>query len=189
VIGEYRALGCRFRWTVDPGSAPGDLAARLARRGLALTWTHGMARATAAAEAAPPAGVAISRVDRADVDAYTQTMAAGWGLDPGPLARANDLAIHAAESRHRLFLARVAGVPAGTAAYVAFPRSAYLLGAVVLPPWRGRGIYRALVAARLRDARAAGLALATSHARATSSAPILESLGFHSMCRFPVLSG
>jgi GNAT superfamily N-acetyltransferase len=75
-------------------------------------------------------------------------------------------------------------VPAATASYFAFPRSAHLLGGVVLPQHRGSGLYRALVAARLGHARARGISLATTHARESSSAPILERLGFATICRF-----
>ena len=59
-----------------------------------------------------------------------------------------------------------------------FERSAYLVGGVVLPAFRGRGVYRALIAARLRHARAAGVAVVTTQARAATSAPILARLGF-----------
>ena len=48
----------------------------------------------------------------------------------------------------------------------------------MLPAMRGRGVYRALIAARLRQALAAGIAVATTQARAGTSAPILARLGF-----------
>jgi ribosomal protein S18 acetylase RimI-like enzyme len=190
-IAEYRALGLRFRWAVPPGSAPADLGARLARRGLVESWGRGMARATAApAEpAADPAAPAI-RVDEIEDPAgaaeLTRVVAEGWGLDPAPLHRMHELLLAAPERRQRLFLARVGGEPAGAAGYVAFPRSAYLLGAVVLPRFRGRGLYRALTLARLADARARGLELATCHAREATSAPILERLGFATIRRFAI---
>jgi GNAT superfamily N-acetyltransferase len=59
----------------------------------------------------------------------------------------------------------------------------------VLPRFRGRGLYRALVGARLADARARGIALATAHAREETSAPLLEKMGFETVCRFPVFHG
>jgi GNAT superfamily N-acetyltransferase len=86
--------------------------------------------------------------------------------------------------RHHLFIARHEGTAAAIGSYVALERSAYLNGGVVLPAFRGRGLYRALVHARLRDAHARGLALATSVARAETSAPILASLGFETVCSF-----
>jgi GNAT superfamily N-acetyltransferase len=47
----------------------------------------------------------------------------------------------------------------------------------VVPAFRGRGIYRALVRARLAHAAAEGATLALVHAEPTSS-PILQRLGF-----------
>lgn len=63
------------------------------------------------------------------------------------------------------------------------------MGGVVLPSYRGRGLYRALVHARLAHARARGIAIATSHAREATSAPILEAIGFETVCRFPLYVG
>lgn len=195
-IAEYRDLGLKFRWTVGPGSAPADLAERLERRGLTARWTSGMARATAelvgessdaAASSGPGAADAAMRVDEVDGSTarlFTQVMAEGWAVDPGPFARVHDVLFATPARRHRLYLARVDGEPAAAASYVAFPRSAYLLGAVVLPRFRGRGLYRALVGARLADARARGVALATSHAMDATSAPLLGRMGFETVCRF-----
>jgi GNAT superfamily N-acetyltransferase len=94
-----------------------------------------------------------------------------------------------AENRQRLFVAYAGGVPAAAAAYQPFARSAFLMGGVVLPQFRGRGLYRALVHARLAHARSLGIELATTHAREASSAPILEKLGFATVCRFAMYFG
>ncbi|HEU4537837.1 MAG TPA: GNAT family N-acetyltransferase [Polyangiaceae bacterium] len=191
-IAEYRALGIKFRWTVGPDSRPFDLAERLRRRGLNESLTRGMARSThapaAAADAPADADVSVEEVDASSLASFTRVMAEGWDIDPGPLARVNELVFAQPERRHRLYLGRVGGEPAAVASYVAFPRSAYLLGGVVLPRFRRRGLYRALVGARLADARARGIALATSHAREETSAPLLEREGFRTVCRFPVFS-
>jgi len=186
-IAGYRARGLKFRWTVGPDSAPADLADRLARRGLARSIACGMARATTPVTGGD--GVTVTEIDASTSDTFTRTMAAGWETDPAPLARVHDLILANPQRTQHLFLARIDGEPAGTAAYVAFPRSAYLLGAVVLPAFRGRGVYRALVDARLAHARARGLALATSHAREQTSAPILAGLGFRAICKLSVFGG
>jgi GNAT superfamily N-acetyltransferase len=189
VVAEYRALGVRFRWTVGPDSAPPDLAERLERRGLERGWTRGMARSTEGLSIDVDARASVEAGAAAPLDAFTRVMAEGWGVDPGELAPVNAAALADGAGRHRLYLARWGGEPAATAAYVALPRSAYLLGGVVLPRFRGRGLYRALVGARLDDARARGLALATSHAREATSAPLLAKMGFEGVCRFPVFHG
>ena len=87
-----------------------------------------------------------------------------------------------------VFLARAGDTPAAVASYVSLPRSAYLIGAVVLPAHRGKGLYRALVAARLAHAHSRALPLATSLARAETSAPILTHLGFKTICKIPVFT-
>ena len=63
-----------------------------------------------------------------------------------------------------------------------------LIGAVVLPEFRGRGVYRALIGARARDTLAGGRTLLTCQARAQTSAPILLGLGFHEVCRMESLA-
>ena len=191
-IAEYRALGLKFRWNVGPGSAPADLAARLEERGLVVSWGRGMARVLSASEAPHAqraATLTTEPVDHTSVDVFTRVMAEGWSLDPSPLAAVHHLAVADPARRQRLFLARWDGEPVAVASYIAFPRSAYLMGAVVLPPHRGRGLYRALVEARLADALDQGIMLATSHARESTSAPILEHLGFSTVCRFPKYFG
>jgi GNAT superfamily N-acetyltransferase len=57
---------------------------------------------------------------------------------------------------------------------------ARLLGGSTLPQWRGRGIYRALVAARAQRAAARGVKYLQVDA-SEDSAPILRRLGFHAV--------
>jgi len=58
--------------------------------------------------------------------------------------------------------------------------TARLLGGSTLPQWRGRGIYRALVAARAQRAAARGVTYLQADASA-DSAPILRRLGFRAV--------
>lgn len=188
-IAHYRALGLKFRWNAGPGSAPADLGARLARRGLEVSWGRGMARATTARVEGVDPAIHVAEVDATTVDVFSRVMAAGWSADPAPLADVNRRILGLPGSAQHLFVAFVDGQPAATAGYVAFPRSAYLIGGVVLPAYRGRGLYRALVQARLAHAAARRIGLATSHAREETAAPILERLGFATVARFPLYFG
>ena len=181
-ISEYRALGVQWRWRVGPGSRPDDLAQRLERRGFLPHAVAALARDTAGVPGVP--GIEVERIDARTIDAYTDTFARGWEVDPGPLAGAHVHAVTSPDSRHRLYLARIDGEPAGIATSAWFERSIFLQSGVVLPAHRHRGVYRALVAARLADAAAAGITLATTNARPETSAPILERLGFSIVARF-----
>jgi GNAT superfamily N-acetyltransferase len=181
-IAEYHALGVRWRWRVGPGSRPTDLAERLERRGFLRHDVAALARETGGTPAVP--GIEVERVGARAVEEYTATFARGWEVDPGPLAAAH---VHVATTpggRHRLYLARIGGEPAGIATAAWFDRSSYLQNGVVLPRFQHRGVYRALVAARLAEAAAAGIPLATTNARPETSAPILERLGFSIVERF-----
>ena len=191
-IDEYRRQGIAFRWNVVPGSKPDDLAVRLAARGLTSSLVRGMARSTSdLPDTGERDAVRVHEVDAQTLDVFTRVMAEGWSMDSGQLDVAHQVIFRAADSvrRQRLYLASYQGEPAAVASHVAFPRSAYLLGAVVLPKFRRKGLYRALVNARMRDAAARGIALATSQAMDGTSAPLLEDMGFESVCRYPVFHG
>ena len=108
--------------------------------------------------------------------------------DLGPMEASHRMMLAAPGDVHRVFLATFKGRPAGVAASAAGKRSVYLMSGVVLPEFRNVGVYRALVATRMRDAAARGITLATTQARATTSAPILERLGFQSVVDVPVFT-
>jgi len=190
----YRRLGLRFRWTVGPDSAPGDLAQRLEARGLRRRWTQAMVRALRPSDdltgGPEPGGLEVTEaLDREGVELFTEVMARGWQVDPAPLRRVHLLGWAESPRRQRLFLAGRNGGPAGVASYIVSDTTAYLLGAVVLPEHRRAGVYRALVHARLADAARRGLRLATSLAMEESSAPLLAKLGFTGVGRLPVYVG
>lgn len=185
-LARYHRAGVRFRWIVGPDSRPADLADRLARRGLRAVDTLGMIRETTELpETDAGVGVAVEEVDESTVDVSSETMATGWNVDTEPMRLFHRIALARPERSYRLYIARHQGTPAGAAGLVAFDRSVYLIGAVVLPEHRGRGLYRALVDARLRHAASCGIPLATCQAMPETSAPILERLGFTTVCRFP----
>lgn len=71
--------------------------------------------------------------------------------------------------------------------FVNYGNSAILLGgAAVLPDFRGRGVYRALLASRWRDAVETGKPALVIQAGAMSR-PILERCGFQTVCQVDVL--
>ncbi|WP_394833469.1 GNAT family N-acetyltransferase [Pendulispora rubella] len=195
-VGEYRRLGIKFRWLVGARTQPADLGSRLERAGLIRYTSCAMFVETphpevpfAAEKVSTADEVSIEEVDDAGLDLYTRVMATGWNVEAGPLENVHRRMMQEKERSQRFFLGRYQGRPAAAAGYLDLGRSAYLLGAVVLPDFRRHSLYRAIVAARLRDARARGLRLATSLARAETSAPILERMGFRTAERLSTYSG
>jgi GNAT superfamily N-acetyltransferase len=194
VVSDYRALGLIFRWAATPLCAPADLPVRLRARGFESWPARGMACDSARELPPPPKGVTVERIGRDGVDVYARTSLEGWAAEI-PFSEAGvellreDLlwSLEQPAPRYAYFMARAGGEPAGTAGAVLKPTCGYLIGANVLPRFRGRGIYGALVAARLATLRAAGLGLACTLAREASSAPLLERMGFTTVAPFEML--
>jgi len=127
--------------------------------------------ATASADPAPEIG--IERIEQdADVQLWTD-IAVGAFLDLDGTGSVADDGLSREQLEREFsdfaalpgfvrYLARVDGQPAGEAALRLDDESglAQLAGAGTLPPYRGRGIQKALLARRLADARAAGCDLA-----------------------------
>ncbi|MFJ5230997.1 GNAT family N-acetyltransferase [Kitasatospora sp. NPDC088391] len=75
-------------------------------------------------------------------------------------------------------VAHLDGVPVGSAGVELVDGVARLTGGVVAEQWRGRGVYRALIGARLAYAAAHGARMALVKANPTTSGPILRKVGF-----------
>ncbi len=182
---EYERDDLLFRWRVTPETRPSDLADRLAEHGFIRSSLCALAQATSIEDPDPP-GVFVEEVGPENVGLFTRMIAEGFGMDPGPLGRFHRQVVETPGRRNHMFVAHLDDTLAGAANMVLFERSVLLQGAVVVPALRGRGVYRALVARRLRFARARGVALATVHANENTSAPILLRAGFEEIRRFSI---
>ncbi|MFV2144241.1 MULTISPECIES: GNAT family N-acetyltransferase [Isoptericola] len=133
----------------------------------------------AAVDVVPPDGVTLRRIDaEADVRAM-QAMADEVFGDPPSAGNADAiLRRQAVDPAMEIWIAEAGDeiVSAGRLEPVAGTEFAGVWGGSTRPGWRGRGIYRALTAARARSALAAGKPLmhsdSTEHSR-----PILERAG------------
>jgi GNAT superfamily N-acetyltransferase len=199
VISEGRAIfasrGLPFVWNLDPETEPSDFSDHLAAFGVQPD-PHGSEFATmvlpveATIEAPPIKGLEIrdALADPEDFRSANAAAAEAFGGrtpledDPEQIAmlerrRLNTLAA----GNRRWLLALVDGEPAGAGGLGLFPPGgATVNGGSVRPKFRGRGVYRALVAARLeiaRDAGVAGLAVWGGD----MSRPILARLGFQTV--------
>jgi hypothetical protein len=184
-----RAPGRGLRWWVTPSTEPTDTAAQLAALGFAPAerlevLTADVGRALAAG--GPPApGVEVRPAD----DRAALAASGGLGAEvfgeppPSPALLAKSAALAAEGVRtgrweQRQYAAFVDGVLAGHAGCTLDGRVVRLWGGAVAPWARGRGAYRALLAARLRLGADHGATLALVKARPASSGPILVRSGF-----------
>jgi GNAT superfamily N-acetyltransferase len=182
-VAAYAAHRVPFRWCIGPLTEPADFGAVLDRHGFESWAIRGMHIDPTAWRSDPVPRVEIHEVTLDTLDDYIAACRRGWPESVVTDGWRDDLVRARATGRFHFFTARVEGSSIGTAGYVVKQQSAYLVGGNVLPGYRGRGIYRALVDARLARLAAQGIRLATTQAREATSAPILERFGFQTAFR------
>lgn len=172
-----------FEWKTYAHDAPADLPKRLRDAGFVAeaTETVAIADAAAVAAAAPPAGVRLREVVAADELRRIARAKAADVPDDDVDWLADDLAARVAANPDGMavIVAEYGGEPI-CSAWVVFNADklfAGLWGASTAHAWRGRGVYRALVAYRAQLAAARGYRYLYADALDTSW-PILEKLGF-----------
>ncbi|MFE9421601.1 GNAT family N-acetyltransferase [Kitasatospora sp. NPDC006697] len=186
-VAHFAARGEALDWQVRGHDRPAELPDRLLAAGFvpqgeATVLAGETARFTAAGE--PPAGVLVRRTaDPADAGRIAALYSEVWRQDLsfiGALLR--DRLAHRPELT-AVVLAEAADGALVSAGWLKLREGtdfAGLLGGSTLAPWRGRGIYRALVAERARIAEQAGRRYLKVDASA-DSAPILRGLGFRQL--------
>jgi GNAT superfamily N-acetyltransferase len=112
---------------------------------------------------------------RDDVAQYERTSALAWGYPP---PSEDDIDTTYAGLAEGYFIGCWGNKPAGAGGYGLVNDVARFWGTAVVPEFRGRGVYRALVHARMAEARARGARLVLVKARESTSSPILQRLGF-----------
>jgi GNAT superfamily N-acetyltransferase len=172
----------RLEWKYYSHDLPPDLPQRLIAAGFAPEESETVVVAVAADvtdAGESPAGVTTRRTtSRTDLDGIDALNAAVWGPGGGQ-ADALERELRDAPDSIAVFVAEAAGtiVSAGWMRMWGGVSFAMLFGGSTLPGWRGRGIYRTLVAARARLAVERGFPYLAVDA-SEDSRPILERLGF-----------
>lgn len=177
-VAWFRELGLPWEWKHHSHDALPDLPRRL----LAAGFTAGEPEALLVAEAAalrldvsPPDGVElVPVVDATGVDALVGVHDAVFGGDHSAIGRT---LLRTGDVEAVLAVAGGVPVSAGRIEFVPGTDFAGLWGGGTLPGWRGRGVFRALVAFRAARAVERGYRYLQVDATADSR-PILLRLGF-----------
>lgn len=179
----FAGRGEQFEWKLHGHDRPADLPRRLRVAGFAPEDAETVVIAPVAAvegEPSLPAGVTLREVaERRDLDRIAALEEAIWQDGRGWLADSLE-AERAADPDAIAVVVAEAGETVVCAGWVRFEQGtdfATLWGGGTLPAWRGRGVYRAVVAHRANLAAARGFRLLEVDASA-GSRPILERLGF-----------
>ncbi|MFF4399326.1 GNAT family N-acetyltransferase [Streptomyces sp. NPDC001480] len=183
----FAARGEAVEWKVRGHDAPADLTDRLRAAGFVPEEQETVLVAPVAEltvrQPALPDGVTLRRVTAdADMHRIAALQTAVWGQDMSWLAEhligrisvaPDNISVHVAEAGGEIVCAAWLLFRPGT-------EFAGLLGGSTLAEWRGKGIYRAMVATRAALAAARGVGYLNVDASA-DSAPILRRLGFHAV--------
>ncbi|MBB1256891.1 GNAT family N-acetyltransferase [Streptomyces sp. OF3] len=180
----FAARGESVEWKTRSHDLPPDLPDRLRAAGFEPDEpeTVLVARTDDIAVSDPvlPPGVELRTVtDPADLHRLAAMQAEVWGEDKSWLADELNALIASGDDTVTVLVAETEGEVVSSCRLVVEPGTDFagLWGGATLAAWRGRGIYRATVAARARLAAAAGYRYVYVDA-SPDSAPILRRLGF-----------
>ncbi len=194
VLAEVRSLllergRVRTQWEIGSAAEPDDLAAQLLARGLVHDRDpFAVAVVLRSPPPAPAAGLLARRVETEDeYVGATEVQLEAFGADPQEIAEervgARERWRRSPSIMHAVWLeGEIVG--AGTCSWT--PHGLALFGGATLPRARGRGVYRALIEARWREAASAPAPALITQAGAMSQ-PILERLGFEPVGRIETL--
>ena len=182
-IAYYTGLGREFEWKLYGHDLPFDLGQRLRAAGFTAEPEETLMIAEVAdltLDVEPPEGIRFLPVtDRAGVDLVAEVHEKAFGTDSSRLRHQLLARLQDDPDTVVAVVALAGDVPVSAARMELVPgtRFAGLWGGGTVESWRGRGIYRALVAHRARAAVERGYRYLQVDALATSR-PILERLGF-----------
>ncbi len=182
-VRHFTALGRDFEWKLYAYDSPDDLGARLRAAGFTpepeetvmVAEVDGLPR-----EPVLPDGVRLVDVtDAAGVDLMTEVHERAFGTSAARLREQLLTQLGQSPDTVLMTLAMAGEVPVCSARIELHPGTdfASLWGGGTLPGWRGRGVYRALVAHRAQVAAAQGHRFLQVDA-SDDSRPILLRLGF-----------
>lgn len=190
VIREARAIVAPhhllFFWTLDPDTEPPDFADHLSRHGVTFDSDVAVMVLPIEAEVTAPDVAGLEIHDAlSDPELFRAAAAVNSEAFGSPTAKAAVIErrrqSQLAAGNRRMLLATLDGEPAGSAGLSLYPPAGAIINAgAVREKFRGRGVYRAMVAARLamaREAGVSGLMVWGGH----MSAPLLARLGFETV--------
>ena len=171
-------------WEIGTHATPPDLVERLLGLGLVPDEPDDYAVGMVLTEppAQPPPDVEVRRAETPEARLAAARIAAIAFGGPAPTsASAED-----PDPNNVVYLAYADGEPVARGSAAFGDHGVTLFGGSTLPEARGRGAYRALVAARWEDAVARGTPILVTQA-GMMSRPILQRLGFREVCEIRIL--
>jgi ribosomal protein S18 acetylase RimI-like enzyme len=184
----FAARGQKFEWKLYDYDRPPDLGRRLLAAGFAADGEESLMVAEVASVPTrvtlPPGLRLLPVTDEAGLDLLADVHERVFGTDSSRLRRSLAAQLRQCPGELAMVVAMAGDQPVCSARIEFLPGTSFasLWGGGTLPGWRGRGLYRALVAYRARLAAARGYRYLYVDA-SPDSQPILARLGFSRLAR------
>jgi GNAT superfamily N-acetyltransferase len=185
-IEYFTRLECAFEWKTYSHDEPADLLTQLRKCGFGIGEEESV-MVCDSEEISPlltaplPAGVRVTPVrDEGTIEDYLSVETGVWSCQPGQIRELLRSTLSDPFQRDLGFVAYVDAKPIGCGRVTASPQSRFagLWGGSVLPDFRGRGAYRALLTARIDHIRQFDSIPYLRVDALPTSRPILERYGF-----------
>lgn len=186
-VAEVRALFAardrrRITWEVGDAATPSDLAERLMAQGMVPDEPESLAVGMVLGHPlkSPPGEVVvrpISTFEEFGIASRIFCIGFGGPQEEDPTELEKGFARYQATGVSERYLAWINGVPVAASDALYLPAGVVMCGAATLPEARGKGAYRALIAARWEEGQRRGIKTLITQAGAMSR-PILSRLGF-----------
>jgi len=186
VFDEFSRQNLPFSWLLGPHSPEGTCQ-RLEQRGMSgFQRLSGLASCELGPRSPNATNARIREARSDERHSFADVLMATFELEREVVAFFQTAYWFGSTLSAKNYLAFVDGYrePVAVASSVYDPHAPIVVLAIaaVRAPFRGRGLYRALVERRLADAKADGCVAAVVQALPTSSAPICRRLGFRDVC-------
>ena len=185
-IEYFTRLGCAFEWKIYSHDEPPDLLTKLRKCGFGIGEEESV-MVCDSGELSPlltaqlPAGMTVVSVrDEGRIEDYLSVETAVWSCEANGMRELLLSTLSDPFQRELGFVAYVDAKPIGCGRVTASPQSRFagLWGGSVLPDFRGRGAYRALLSARIDHIRQFDSIRYLRVDAMPTSRPILERYGF-----------
>jgi len=182
-IAHFESRGCNFSWVVFQHDTPANLNDRLLAHGFLSEEPDAILILDIedfSQVLAKPISFDVQRIsDSNKIDDVLTIRQQVWQSDYSSMAQSLTKRLVDSPESLGLYVAYVDGKPVSTA-QISFYQKGHIAGlvqAATLPDYRGRGLYTALVATRVQEAKRRGIRFVDADA-SPMSRPILEKLGF-----------
>ena len=181
-VETFRRRGATLEWLVYSHDRPADLGQRLQEHGFVAGEPETLLLLPLDEMRLPAAApdLNVRRVSApADLLAVATIRQQTWGGEVEALARRLQQQARERPEEVSIYLAAVEGVPAATAQLTHYPEHGFasLVSAATLPAYRCRGLYTALLRARLLEAQQRSIRFLDTEA-SPMSRPLLQRAGF-----------